>query len=1051
MKKKLLIILFMLCLAAASLAGCITSEKGTYTVSFAPGHSSVTGAMADVEFARGEEKALPENTYTREAYVFDGWAITAGGEKLYTAGQTVKNLAEKGGSVTLYALWLRDETKTVIEYRYEGETKERTVADKGGKFPMPSFTVQGDYAETGWYSADHKYYDADVTLEVNDLVVTLSVTEKGFTVQDNEITGYTGDKVVVTLPGYYNKKPVFSVGEEAFKANDSIEVVIFSSPIKVIKPSAFSGCTKLSEVVLSDSVETVGEKAFYECKVLDTLSLDSAGLKEIGDYAFFGCEALTEVLVPQNVKTIGLGAFGFKQSLNISGTTRSLYNNTAKLKKITLPFIGGGTADTAYMAHIFGGGKDDNFYDPDGVDVEGYGDEGLGITMRVLAPVALETIVITGEDTAIGDDAFSFCLYVRNFEFTAAITEIGDLAFYNCIFAAKFIGLDDVTDVGEGAFMYVPLKEMPFQKIEYIGAYAFAATDMLDIILPETIEYIGEMAFYYIESIRNVTILRDFDYEFYAGSQIFHSQREVDGGYEDYVPEVKIWVPDGVGSNKPYLNYRKSYAWQDYGARIFPISEYGKTGYIFDGPDVIIGYIGTGGERELVLPQAKRIEIASFTYLPSLEKVKLPEGLETIGNRAFFHSIELSSINFPSTLLEIGDYAFTGYFLALKLDKVILPDGFKRLGEGAFMFAYNILTVRLPASIEYIGYLSFGAASKLENFYIFAETPPEVGSYVTAEGLDYSIFSYVNAGSFKILVPSGTYSDGEHAGRSFYEVYRETTGFSGFAEYIKALPGSEEVGFFGNSEIQIELDGSGSLYFYINDSYLTKEPIIGKYTLNGENITMTIPDIGTLTGTYAYRMLSFTYNGKDYVISEPMTFYDDYLWANLRLFDDGVGYFDMYGSFATKFTYTLDNDTEVFTMTIDGNNLDPENSEYAGTYTYIGTTKDGSVAIDFWLNDWLMEFEFDRVRPIEFTDTMSGTYVGKTYGMSITFYTNGDCLFVMGSKYDATYTIDGTLITVQMYGELYLYFEILPNGDLYGTVFEINDVFEKAPEDTEGE
>lgn len=63
-------------------------------------------------------------------------------------------------------------------------------------------------------------------------------------------------------------------------------------------------------------------------------------------------------------------------------------------------------------------------------------------------------------------------------------------------------------------------------------------------------------------------------------------------------------------------------------------------------------------EKKLTLPEGiKTIRENSLAYLAA-EEVVLPEGLETIGNRAFEGSRELKKVNFPDSVKSIGSRAF---------------------------------------------------------------------------------------------------------------------------------------------------------------------------------------------------------------------------------------------------------------------------------------------------------------------------------------------------------------------------------------------------------
>ncbi len=63
--------------------------------------------MSDLPMTYDVSEDLTANSYTRDNYVFKGWATSADGEIVYTDNQNVKNLTDvSGDEITLYAIWL---------------------------------------------------------------------------------------------------------------------------------------------------------------------------------------------------------------------------------------------------------------------------------------------------------------------------------------------------------------------------------------------------------------------------------------------------------------------------------------------------------------------------------------------------------------------------------------------------------------------------------------------------------------------------------------------------------------------------------------------------------------------------------------------------------------------------------------------------------------------------------------------------------------------------------------------------------------------------------
>ena len=83
--------------------------KPTYRVAFRA--SGGSGTMHGATFAYGEEGELPACAFTRDGYRFAGWAKSdhqaTRKKPAFRDRQTVKNLSRNGGTVVLYAVWVK--------------------------------------------------------------------------------------------------------------------------------------------------------------------------------------------------------------------------------------------------------------------------------------------------------------------------------------------------------------------------------------------------------------------------------------------------------------------------------------------------------------------------------------------------------------------------------------------------------------------------------------------------------------------------------------------------------------------------------------------------------------------------------------------------------------------------------------------------------------------------------------------------------------------------------------------------------------------------------
>lgn len=120
----------------------------TYNVSFHANGGD--GSMNDQFFTYGEAaKALTANAFTRTGYSFDGWALTADGEKAYDDEAQVQNLTS---DIDLYARWVAN-SYNVIFHSNDGsdstESQEFTFNEPAKSLRKNTFERTG-YSFVGW-------------------------------------------------------------------------------------------------------------------------------------------------------------------------------------------------------------------------------------------------------------------------------------------------------------------------------------------------------------------------------------------------------------------------------------------------------------------------------------------------------------------------------------------------------------------------------------------------------------------------------------------------------------------------------------------------------------------------------------------------------------------------------------------------------------------------------------------------------------------------------------------------------------------------------------
>ena len=115
-----------------------------YKVTFVGGEGAV-GTDPEIEDKKaGEVITLPENSYTKEDYIFAGWSD---GEKTYLAGSTYTMLQK---NVEFVAVW--EYSKYIVSFDSRGGSDvEAAKVDKNGKLTAPKQPKRNGYLFSGWY------------------------------------------------------------------------------------------------------------------------------------------------------------------------------------------------------------------------------------------------------------------------------------------------------------------------------------------------------------------------------------------------------------------------------------------------------------------------------------------------------------------------------------------------------------------------------------------------------------------------------------------------------------------------------------------------------------------------------------------------------------------------------------------------------------------------------------------------------------------------------------------------------------------------------------
>lgn len=103
------------------------------------------------------------------------------------------------------------------------------------------------------------------------------------------------------------------------------------------------------------------------------------------------------------------------------------------------------------------------------------------------------------------------------------------------------------------------------------------------------------------------------------------------------------------------------------------------------------------GQKDYIIPDTvKIIYDYAFSNQSKIEKLKIPDTVDYIGQGAFLDAVSIKNIELSSNITKIQDYTFNGS----GIENLDVPEGIKYLGEFSFNNCKNLKTLKLPKSLS---------------------------------------------------------------------------------------------------------------------------------------------------------------------------------------------------------------------------------------------------------------------------------------------------------------------------------------------------------------
>ena len=170
-----------------------------------------------------------------------------------------------------------------------------------------SVSVSGENLSSKFFT---KEQTASIRLSISDGNTSV-ISEYIPIYPSNIITYKTSDSQIVPLD-----KDAFDATILSNTYANNIGVIEFAEEVTIIKDSAFSNCSNLTDITMPNSIQQIEKGAFSYCSSLANILIPNS-VKEIKGYAFLSCYNLQELELGQAVNSIGVQAFDNCSSLSI--------------------------------------------------------------------------------------------------------------------------------------------------------------------------------------------------------------------------------------------------------------------------------------------------------------------------------------------------------------------------------------------------------------------------------------------------------------------------------------------------------------------------------------------------------------------------------------------------------------------------------------------------------------------------------------------------------------------------------------------------------------
>lgn len=545
------------------------------------------------------------------------------------------------------------------------------------------------------------------------------------------------------------------IGSVAFSGCTSLSSVTFGSGLKSIEYYGFSDCESLKKVVLPEGLEKL-DGAFYECYNLENITFPSS-LSEIDPErsAIYDTKWYENIADSAPIYCGGI-FLGFKvgyntpyKNIKINSTytvragTKTVYMNECYVDKLTTLNLPDGLKSLTIKSprnNVNGNYKITKLTVPESVD---YVDiEGMSDLKTLKLPTTAK----------LGAGCFNYCTEIENLTIPKGNIRL-EASLSHCV-KLKSITLPSDTMEVDGTIGSKNLTSVNLSNVRILRDGFNSCTGLTKVNLPDSLLSI-EGAFSGCTNLTTVTggkNVRYLDSGFSACPKLksFGSIGENLSVLEHNSFKGTAWY----NSQKDGVVYFKNFAYCYKGTMPkntqLTFKEGTKAivgGFIFGDleltPHEVANFEPPVLTKVVIPKSCQYIGYYAFYGCESLKNITLNGG--ELVERDAFQNNGCETIMLPSTMRVVDDESFTGK----NLKTVNLNDGLQYIGEGAFFSMGKIKNMTVPASVTYIGVQAIGyyppdpdnpfvLSEVIPNFVIYGTSGTEAQTYADSNGIQFN-------------------------------------------------------------------------------------------------------------------------------------------------------------------------------------------------------------------------------------------------------------------------------------------------------------------------